>query len=257
MKFLYLISIHLLLCIAAYGCTGSTCISAYDNNNEISATDFDTLILESDIALENLDSVTICHSFAPKDSSMISTFDLLIGKMQYIDQTGNIIAEGCCLGFEEGDWEAYGGRIGRWHYYMNDTTYTTNFGIRYLLWIQKLLDSTYISANGLVSKKYTPNLDTLDDTIQNGTKEKWSKEIKLNSNFIRHIVGIYQKDPAKFLTYLHGTLLYKSDFCMRDLTCLLIRNNTISKAEIAKDIASIPNLFVQNDLFEWLGYAIE
>lgn len=160
------------------------------------------------------------------------------------------------MGFEEGDWEALGGRIGKWHYYLNDTTYTTNFGIRYQPWIQSLLKSDDISADGLVSKNYTSNFDTLNDTVQNGTKDRWSNEIKLNSNFIRHIVGTYQKDPANFLTYLHGTLLYKSDFCMRDLICLLIRNNTISKAEIAKGIASIPNLFIQNDLFEWLGYAI-
>lgn len=242
--------------IVAIGCSHNTRRPAADDQNIIATGVFYSLISREEIRLINLDSITTCHSFACKDSSLVSTFDLLIGKMQYIDENGKTIAEGCCLGFEEGDWEAEGEEIGKWHYYSNDTTFTTDFGIRYKPWIQNLLESDEVFADGLISQKYPADFDSLDYAILENSSW-YRREVENNSDFTRHIVAVYQRNPAMFLTKLHGTFPYKRDFCMRDMMYRLIEYNKIPKTVIAKDIASLPSLFMQNDLFEWLGYIVE
>jgi len=188
----------------------------------------------------------------------MSTFDLLIGKMQYLDVTGKVIAEGCCLGFEEGDWEAESEYIGTWHYYINDTIYTKDYGMRYKSWVKNLLEENDEIDDGLICSGYPMDFDKLDFIVsESNDKEKWTSDIGNNSVFTQHIIGVYVKNPIYFLDKLHGTLTYKSIFCMRDMMRLLILSNKIPRSVVAKDIASLSNPLIQNDLFDWLGLVID
>lgn len=98
----------------------------------------------------------------------------------------------------------------------------------------------------------------LDDFIsENFTRDKWLDEVLNYSIIARHVSGVYKNNPIKFLTQLQEMLLYKSDFCMHDAECILIRHRRLPKSIVAKDISTIPNLLIQNDLFEWLDYISE
>lgn len=255
MRLLYLLIIS--LCIVVIGCSSNKQKSQTEDVNFITDSKIDSLFSKTRISRINLDSVTVSSCFESQDTTLISTFDLLIGKMQYLDVTGKVIAEGCCLGFEEGDWEAEGEYIGNWHYYINDTIYTRDYGMRYKSWVKNLLEEND-EINGLICSSYPMDFDKLDSIVsESDDKGKWLSDIKSNSVFIQHIIGIYDKDPIYFLTKLHGTLSSKSVFCMRDMMCLLVQSNEIPKSVVAKDIASLSNPLIQNDLFDWLGLVIE
>lgn len=245
------------MCIVVIGCSSNKQQSKIEDVNSITDSKLDSLFSKARISRINLDSVTVSSCFESQDTTLISTFDLLIGKMQYIDVTGKVIAEGCCLGFEEGDWEAEGEYIGNWHYYLNDTIYTRDYGMRYKSWVKNLLEENY-EINGLICSSYPMDFDKLDSIVsESDDKKMWLSDIKNNSRFIQHIMGIYDKDPIYFLTKLHGTLSYKSVFCMRDMMRLLIQSNKIPKSVVAKDITSLSNPFIQNDLFDWLELVID
>lgn len=242
--------------IVVIGCSSNKQQSKTDDVNFITDSKLDSLFSKTRISRINLDSVTVSSCFESQNTTLISTFDLLIGKMQYIDVTGKVIAEGCCLGFEEGDWETEGEYIGNWHYHINDTIYIRDYGIRYKSWVKNILEENY-EINGLICSSYPMDFDKLDSIVsESDDKKMWLSDIKNNSFFIQHIIGIYDKDPIYFLTKLHRTLSYKSVFCMRDMMRLLIQSNKIPKSVVAKDITSLSNPLIQNDLFDWLELII-
>jgi len=246
------------LCIVVIGCSSNKQQSQTEDVNLITDPKLDSLFHKTRISRINLDSVNVSYCFESQDTTLISTFDLLIGKMQYLDATGKVIAEGCCLGFEEGDWEVDGEYIGNWHYHINDTIYTKDYGMRYKSWIKNLLEENDEIDDGLICSGYPMDFDKLDFIVSDmGNKEKWTSDIENNSIFTQHIIGVYVKDPIYFLTKLHGTLTNKSVFCMRDMMRLFIKSNKIPKSVVAKDIASLSNPLIQNDLFDWLGLIIE
>lgn len=142
--------------------------------------------------------------------------------------------------------------------YPNGTMYAKDYGRRYKPWIQALLDDEAEIEGGLLCSGFPTDFDELDCYIsENFTRDKWLNEVLDYSIIARHVLGVYESNPIKFLTELQGMLLYKSDFCMRDAVCILIRHGKLPKSVLAKGISSLPNLFVQNDLFEWLDYINE
>ena len=255
MRLLYLLIIP--LCIVVIGCTSDKQQAQTEEVNLIDYSKLDSLFSKTRISRINLDSMTVSSCFESQDTTLISTFDLLIGKMQYLDVTGKVIAEGCCLGFEEGDWEAEGEYIGNWHFYINDIIYIRDYGMRYKSWVKNLMEEND-EINGLICSSYPMDFDKLDSIVsESGDKKKWIFDIENNSVFTQHVIGVYKKDPICFLAKLHGTLAYKSVFCMRDMMCLLIKSDKIPKSVVAKDIASLSNPLIQNDLFDWLGLVID